>query len=498
MYRQQSEAARSGIFQRAGGGGEEGTAEGRMETDDTNTYDAVIHGADDYTCYALGYSLEQALWCNVANHLTDGTPWTNPDALRKEGVTNMMNFLRSNEMIDRRRRHFEGMDTVTSLFMQSGLQGWVTQQTIPGRFLCTVCGRNSIVDVTAIPGPGSRGRGVCICCVNMPGVPFVGLQDHPTNDVFYTFACRELAALFPRLTFSVNIDRPIITSKKNDRPDLSIYVTYEEVNDMAIFIETDPGCKKDDEIKKKDDLTLSLNHYKGPKDNIQYKVIVRVNTDIYRKSNYSNNLFLLVWLVLHGIVDKFNRDIKEWKDRSRVLVPGSKYDKIFINYPYSNAYYTLLGFKLHCTNGTDVQFPHLMQMGYKNAGSDLQTAVTDFPTHRELLYYMMCDPLANPFVIIYCETRPRLAYVIPAPGGELDMAAILARPDSDEVQVQYFQGLFYDKAAPANIVDARSVRFGKILLVRMLLFYKNRWSTRTNARFDRTRANKENAREKEG
>eukprot|EP00960_Hanusia_phi_P011495 335694-Hanusia_phi.AAC.12 len=459
-----------------------------MDTRDYKTYDVVVRGGqDDHTTYVRHYTLQQTMWMNLQNHFTACGSWVARDEDLKDCDANFLGIRRYpdedlNRKLEERRRRIRGM-RVDNVLLQKGLQNWVSQQSLPGRFLCSVCGRSSIVDITATPGMASHGRGVCMCCINMPGFPYQGLQDHPANDMFYIFACKELAVLFPELEFSANLDRTVSMSSRDYRPDLTIYVNR-GTKLLAIFVETDPGCKSDAEIGDKDRHLLGMEQYRGPTDDVHQRALLRVNTEIMLSCNYNNNVFLLVWLVLHQIVRDF--DVRMRGNAAGIVAKTRAHDnRIFINYP-SYGSYTLLGMKIYGDNDAEMQrFRHLMQVGYERTGRAFHTTAAAFPTYRELLYETISDPQTNPYVVVYHEYVPRIVHI-----AEEDVEAVLKARDRVDVKVHPFDGLYMQNQRPVN-TDTRSLLFGKLLLVRIILYNKLRWYSRSSARFDRTRANRE-------
>lgn len=347
------------------------------------------------------------------NYFHEYTRWVEDDGIhepnyRSSQASPSFFYRYDDDAIDKRIK-IANYTTMDERFFRRCMQGWVTQQSIDGHFMCTLCGRQAIVDITAVQSRASpSGCGVCMSCCGMKGLPVQSFTDHAMNDVFFQQVRKELfITLKGKVEIDMDIDQKPITAKDKSRPDISLFL-YDRSICTAIFIECDPGEKSSADIDKRDDTLLRQATYNDRDVRCIMSVIVRFNTYIDRENNNSTNLQQNLWqmvrLLGHLSLGMFESTVHT--DTKRVM------GRLFLNYDLKPCQYTMYGFKFFSTDRfLNTLMAPLLQDPALNKALSNRSSCALFHQHRPVLYEVMRNFHNNPFLAFYSESLPLLAFI---------------------------------------------------------------------------------------
>jgi len=357
-----------------------------------------------------------------------------------------------------------------SFFIQNLFQ-WISIQSQKARFICTICGRQSIIDTTAVLGRApSTGSGVCTCCLTMSCVNVLtndNLMPHNMNDVFSQNITVELAEIFPDLKFSVSTDDVIKGKSIKDlsRPDTLLYVQYGSQYMCSIFLECDPAKTKPPYADIIRDHKVLTNPIELVNNVNCASVMLRYNTTIEHSMHSNTDLYNAIWDLVLILVSALRVFMIEGMVQECDTLKGS----LYLNYDLGIC--IKQGFRLF----TSEKWLNNMLISLRQTGEGLDFTSKEFtdsinkksslPGIRSSKYILMSiisDFESNPFFLIYQNETPTLAILQEDDG---DYTRVVHK-DVPLVDMKFLIG----SGDPQNgTIDPYTLRLGKMFLFRYLL-----------------------------
>lgn len=437
--------------------------QGRIRKIDNGQRDAATGMRDLERYEAVGFNLDN-MFCKVGFWVMDAFQDFRKPADMKTGLTD--------DDVERL--------TVNSNLFNRELAHWVGTESRAGRFMCTVCGRQSIVDVTAVMGrKETTGSGVCMCCLTMPTLNVItlnNLQPHAVNDAFSQYMAVELSEVFGDLDVYVSMDRTIksATNPNLSRPDTLIYLKLKNGGQYmcSLFLECDPRKLKPSHTDvDRDDKILKDPNNRVPELN-RVSVMIRYNTTVNALHHSNSDLYNALWELCLVTVSCMRTFLLNFA----AGVPEEERYAGHLYLNYNVGICTKHGFRLF----TDQRWLAAMAKPLRQEGdrrrftsrvTNLRGSVNENSPlaniHRSklVLLTILRDFDRNGYFLEYMNRVPTLAFLTG------DYRAAAAQQDG-HVDMRLFKGL--GEVTAVQKIDPHTVRLGKILLFRYLLRVRQR------------------------
>jgi len=418
----------------------------------------------DVTVTSLGKNDLEAMEVNLRNHFEDIRDWQFPAG---RDIT-QHDFFHSMDITSAARELANATPIDHWLFYRC-MRGWITQQSQGGHFICTVCGRKSTVDVTAVQmRQEPHGMGICMCCLSMRGMPIKPFTDHAINDVFFQQVQKALYMMLPgEFRVDMLIDETATSDKQRKRPDTSIFITYMSVY-TAMIIECDPQEKHlTDAINKRDNELLTAKNHLNLGHSCSMALVLRYDTAIHGGLNTRSNLLQNIWQITR-LYAEISRNILVGQLRiGQERITG----RLVLNYSEMGGY-SIYGFRLHADQPwLRAMVSPLMQPNY--AVTEEISGSAKLHEQRTILLEVMRGFESNRYIAFYYQRWPVIAF-ISDPAKAFSRCAT-AGPGS-RTHVRY---MFRPTQCSEGTIQVTpyTLRMGKELLASMIFFTRHRFTS---------------------